>query len=376
VERALLEFVRRADDDLTLFMERLDDFELQSSGSALEILQAKHHVGSGGDLSDKSVDLWRSLAVWMDIWPGTLGTQAEYVVLTTGSVPTGSATELLRDEGRDVPGALSLLEAAARSSENQETDSARREFLALLDADRLALVWSVHVRGAEPHIGEIDEALSEALRLRLTLAAPQHQAYLDRLKAWWYREAVRMLNDPSLGIATDDLVRFLQGLRDSFHPEDLPLAIGFEDPSDVEIATYQASVFVTQLKWIAYTNEQLNIAIRDYHRAYAERSRWAREGILRPGELDQYERRLVEQWQRVFADMVGEIAQGSGDEDRERAGRELLQSLRDSTAVPLRPRYSEVFMTHGSLHGLADDRRVGWHPEFQARLEELLAAAS
>jgi hypothetical protein len=29
-------------------------------------------------------------------------------------------------------------------------------------------------------------------------------------------------------------------------------------------------------------------------------------------------------------------------------------------------------MTRGSLHLLADDRRVGWHPDFEARLQELL----
>jgi hypothetical protein len=377
VERALLELIRRSDETpLSLFMERLDDFELETARSALEILQTKHHVGASGDLSDMSVDLWRSIGVWVDVVSHTPGLgQVALVLLTTSSVPPGTAASHLQETGRDTDLALSILEEAARRSSNHATAGARSAFLALDPAERARLISSVRIHAAQTGIAIVDDEIASALRLRLSLAPAFHEAFVERLKGWWYRESVRMLSEPEAGITADDLVRFLQQLRDTFHPEDLPLTIEFVNPTDSELASYRSEFFVAQLEWIAYSNKQLLIAIRDYHRAFAERSRWAREGILRPGELDEYEKRLVDQWQRVFEDMVSELA-GSSEEDRQRAGRLLLQRLRDSTAVTLRPRYAEVFLTHGTLHGLANRSMVGWHPDFETRLESLLLGSA
>jgi hypothetical protein len=178
------------------------------------------------------------------------------------------------------------------------------------------------------------------------------------------------------GIASSDLTAFVADLRDRFHPDDLPPDFDLADPTETEVARYGASVFVQQLLWIAYSNDQLLDAVRDYHRAFTQRSRWARQGLIYPGELDQYERRLVEQWRRVFHDMVTELTEGASDTEQELAGRRLLQSLRDNTAVRLRDRYHDVMLTHGTLHHLANEREVGWHPEFQKRLEDLLTGAA
>ena len=41
----------------------------------------------------------------------------------------------------------------------------------------------------------------------------------------------------------------------------------------------------------------MEFAIRDYYRAFEQRSRWAREDFLVDGELENYERELVEAWQ-------------------------------------------------------------------------------
>jgi hypothetical protein len=43
--------------------------------------------------------------------------------------------------------------------------------------------------------------------------------------------------------------------------------------------------------------------------------------------------------------------------------------------IRLRERFDEPFVTRGTLHELADRLSVGWHPDFVARLEELLAPA-
>jgi hypothetical protein len=53
-------------------------------------------------------------------------------------------------------------------------------------------------------------------------------------------------------------------------------------------------------------------------------------------------------------------------------GKALLRRLRDSTAVTVRSRYTDPFFARGKRHELADIQEIGWHPDFQQRLEQLL----
>ena len=42
-------------------------------------------------------------------------------------------------------------------------------------------------------------------------------------------------------------------------------------------------------------------ALREYFRAYVQRSRWVKEDLVNTDELPRYERRLREEWERHFA---------------------------------------------------------------------------
>ena len=375
-ERALLELVERSRDRVTLFMEKVDDIHLEANGLPIDVLQLKHHVVDGAELSDSSPDLWRTIAVWVDVLDDLEADESPiFTLMTTSTAPVDSAAKALAAGPRDVDEALAKLETAARSSENEATRRARETFISLDPGQRLRLVASMRVRAGEPRLADLDERLASLLSLHVMLPGGRAVAFLDRLKGWWYGRCVLMLTTGS-GITSSDLAAFIADLRDRFHPDDLPPDFDLADPTESEIARYHASVFVQQLLWIAYSNDQLLDAVRDYHRAFTQRSKWARQGLIYPGELDQYERRLVEQWRRVFHDMVTELTEGASDTEQELAGRRLLQSLRDNTAVRLRDRYHDVMLTHGTLHHLANEREVGWHPEFQKRLEDLLTGAA
>ena len=70
-EWPLLELIRRAGEqpDLGLSMELHDDVSWEEDGTPAELLQLKHHIGRQGGIGDMSVDLWKTLAVWMDVHP-------------------------------------------------------------------------------------------------------------------------------------------------------------------------------------------------------------------------------------------------------------------------------------------------------------------
>ena len=378
-ERALVELVERAHrQEIALFLEQLDDIHIEADGRAIDILQLKHHTGAGADLTDMSPDLWRTLGVWLDLpdRPWVAGPMPALTLLSTSTSSPGMASHSLSaGADRGIEAAIGRLESAAENSTNAETVGPRQKFLALNRDERRRFVSSIVVRAAEPELVDIDQRIEAAMRLTLTFTPNQANAYIERLKGWWYGRCVRMLATHE-SISSSDLLAFTRDLRERFDPQDLPDDYGLDDPTEAELRHYGSSVFVEQLRWIAYSNDQLADAIRDYHRAYTQRSRWTREGLLYPGELERYEDKLRELWRRAFHDMAREFTTESVDEDKEKAGRILLQELRDSDVVRLRERYSEVFLTHGSLHQLSERRFVGWHPDFEQRLESLLNGAA
>src|SRR5690348_9405772 len=62
---ALVELLGQSRADAALTLEMLDDVVWESDGTATELIQVKHHQTPGG-LGNMSVDLWRSLNVWID----------------------------------------------------------------------------------------------------------------------------------------------------------------------------------------------------------------------------------------------------------------------------------------------------------------------
>ena len=129
--------------------------------------------------------------------------------------------------------------------------------------------------------------------------------------------------------------------------------------------------FVEQLRLITLTEPRIRHAVIDYYRAFEQRSRWLREDLLLVGDLEQYEQKLVEEWERAFE----RIKQNVGVEEEPKkqvAGRAVYDWAQEAN-IYIRPQCREAYIHRGSFQLLADKLRVGWHPEFLARLEHLLS---
>lgn len=377
-ERALLDLVDGAlrGRNVTLFLERLDDFHLEEEGRPVDILQVKHHTAPGASLSDNSDDLWRTLDVWMDVLPRLEpDDNPEFGLLTTSVAVPGSAASLLRRRDRDPSVALRLLLRTAADAAAKHTAAARSRFANLGELDQRRIIDAMVV-----HDGEVDILdLDGELRSRLLGVHPEHiAAYVESFKGWWYARCVGMLRRAESGVTTSDLNDKLAELRDTYHPQNLPFDYDLGDATESERLSYATRLFIRQLEWIAAEDELLALAIDEYHRSYANKSRWLRLGLVRVDELDNYERKLVAEWQRARAFMLRELGASSDAEALERAGRALWRQVSDSQAVRIRPRFDDQNLTRGSYHELADradqaDRpHVGWHPMFAERLRELL----
>lgn len=89
-------------------------------------------------------------------------------------------------------------------------------------------------------------------------------------------------------------------------------------------------------------------------------------------DLAKYERKLREEWELVFEAAKDELGEDSAEAALRKAALQVLKWA-EMASVPIRPAVAEPFITRGSLHMLADELRIGWHPDFRLRLAELLA---
>ena len=78
-----------AESGIDIAVEKLDDVSFEKRGSALELLQTKHHLKKAGNLTDKSVDLWKTLRVWAEAAKSdsSLPGLTRFALVTTAQAP-------------------------------------------------------------------------------------------------------------------------------------------------------------------------------------------------------------------------------------------------------------------------------------------------
>lgn len=384
VRVALLWSLRRsrAGTDFLVSLETLDDVAFESLNAtgptADQLLQTKHHRKGEGALTDASGDLWKSLRVWFEGHAdGTIPSGTTLYLLTTAAAPENSAAWHLRTDNsaRDVTKALQKLEAVTQTSQSQANAAAYSAFSARSASARRAILDSVVVLDRAHGVLTIDDEMRAEVHWS---APPKHlPAFLQRLEGWWLRRVIRQLasDAQSIGILSAEIEAQMSDLREQFKPDSLPIdedLLGFT-LDDATHSAHEGYRFVHQLKLIETGKKRVAAAIRDFYRAFQQRSRWLREDLLLIGDLDRYERKLIEEWELIFEALKDEIDATAAEAAKCKAARSVL-AWAENAMIPIRPGVTEPFVVRGSFHLLADENppRIGWHPDFHDRLAELL----
>lgn len=375
VRVALLWALRRLrrGEDFVVALETLDDVTFETKGGTPEeLLQTKHHRKREAKLTDASADVWKSLRIWLDRHAlHSTTAETSLYLLTTAKAADGSAASYLRINERDVGAAIQRLDATARSSKNRANAPAYASFLAAPTEARQALINSVFVFDGASPIADLHAEL--VLEVRWAMARKNEEAFLERLEGWWLRRVLRQLSSEGREhfVLSAEIEAQMSDLREQFKQDSLPID---EDLLDIDLddAAYADYPFVLQLEVISAGKRRIAAAVRDYYRAFEQRSRWLRDDLLLVGDLSSYEQRLLEEWELVFEAMKDDLGEAATDDLKRRAARQVL-AWAERTPLPIRPNVTEPFVTRGSLHMLADERRLGWHPEFRDLLAKVLA---
>lgn len=370
----LMDAKRTGDRTQRMTLEIYDDVAIiDEDGRPQKAVQLKQHRGDK-PLTDASVDLWKTLRVWLET-PSLANEHGPTLYLvTTAPIQGGSAAWFLQEDSRDVARALTILNDNAADVTAESTKAGKKAWTNAAASARAGLVTRFRVIGQSPRIDAVD-ALLDA-ELASTVRAQHLPDFRDRLWGWWDSRCVQMLlhgSDASTAVSAEELYARMQLIRDDFVQDALPIDVHLTFDED-ELDAQRGAVFAKQLEWVGLRDGNLTRTITDYLRAYAHTTQWVQDGDLFDDDLKRYERALKTEWSNHFDDMLEDLETGGVTDPDLRAieGRNLFRKLRESIHVTVRPGFSDLFHARGTRCKIANEGKHGWHPDFEAKIRELM----
>jgi hypothetical protein len=271
---------------------------------------------------------------------------------------------------RDPLKAKEIMLSVISSSKNKANQVAYESFRSLTPDQQLKLVENIYIVDGSPDIIDIIEEIKK--QLALSVRKNQIDALYERLEGWWLQRVIlHLINQSKEPISGAELTDKIHDIADQLRTDNLPIDYQVEVPTDPR--EYDGRQFVKQLQIISLSEKRIEFAVRDYYRAFMQRSRWVSDQLISIGELERYERRLYEAWEEYFTILIESGIDDLDDQELEEKGRILYNRIMQSTHLHIRPSCTEPYVFKGSYHILADKEEIpiGWHPNFKQIIQKL-----
>lgn len=368
---ALMIVLEDDDPECRVVIEKFDDIATKRDGKIDSLVQLKHHGEGQGSLTDRSVDLWRTISAWLDLASGNLDTaeHLRFVIATTAVAPEGTVASLLRP-GADRVGSeevYGILYSVAEEEGNKANSSYYKKFRTTDKNKVLSVLDRMYVLDEQPAIAQCEGRIMN--RLRLTCSPRNREDVYNRLVGYWDRACMTFLDKGTPPLpAQYEVDARIRSWAMEYAEDNLPIEIEDDQVEACMGPMDQNLPFCRQLSLI-HVGERRALGVRrDFYRASLQRASWIKNAdLLFPDELDKYDDTLVEEWSRLFAIMEDDMRGEDREAKKIQAGRKLLSDV-ESLSIHIRPKCVSPFIMRGSFHKLANDLRVGWHIDYYPRL--------
>ena len=375
VRYALALLLENDNSDCQISIEKFDDVAFSKDDIPIQLIQLKHHIQHQGNLADASTDMWRTIKVWLDAISETpdILDGTNFLIITTATAPIDSAAFLLKkDSNRNPDTAYEKLKTVCFSSVNQAHQRYYDAFREAGEDTVKQLIRQIYIIDCASNIIDVEKDILKHIRYS---CIPKHQKMIyERLEGWWFKKAIDALCcDTPVFVNQNQVRSFIVSVSQEYADDNLPIDI--LDIDDLQESNFSANekIFHEQLKLICLGNHRMQLALRDYYRAFRQRASWVRNDLLYVNELEQYEQRLIDEWEHAFAAMEETLSETNNATEGEKAkeGRQLFSDI-EKRDIRIRPKCQEAFIMRGSYHILANQLKIGWHVDFFDRLKQLL----
>jgi len=377
VRYALLQMIKLP-EDTACFIEKDDDLDFTDPEEG-QILASLKHKAPGDRLTDLSPDFWKSVRIWLTRYQAEKQSDEAltFFLFTTGKVAEGSFLEHFLP-GKNKPDDLATTADAVLGTTTSKTILKTKALFNELDAEgKKDFLSRISIFDNRTRIENIPAAVMDLMRA----VRPEFRSSVyERLEGWWVNVAIELMAgkrvEPAYGREVSET---LAAIADQFKTDNLPIDFFGKEPPEGVNPEADDRMFVTQLRALGLKTDRIRRSILDYYRAFEQRASWAREHLTLNGEVERYDDRLVDEWDRYRAILCESLDDNSSEEVLTATGRNLLQwvETNDSPRFRIRREVTEAYVMIGSYHMLANEAptpRVYWYPRFKQRLQEIVGA--
>jgi hypothetical protein len=346
-------------------LEYLEDVAVHNPDGSVVLEQCKS-AQKQNPLTDWAPDLWKAIANWIDtIRSGHIDAEKAEFRLYVTPRRTGTCAQALNDAitPSDATAFTDTIQTSLAKLKKPPTCILNiQKFLDATDDERAKVITRTKVVS-------IDDDPVDALRklLQVTISPALVDNICEAAIGMAKQRADELIRRGELAIIEAD--QFRTEFRAFVQKNNLPgMLVSFSTtPKPAEIDTLLASrpTFIRQIELIEVGSDDRIRAVSDFLRTSADKSIWADKGLIFAPSLKDWDESLLHR----HAAISGEISDLHQDKSPQVRGRlayrrcAILEPPLDGRAVPLH-------FVHGCFNELADNRRLGWHPDFKTLLDE------
>lgn len=355
----------RSPSDSSVSLEYLDDVAVHYADGTVLLEQCKSALAHN-PISDWSDDLWKTIANWLDAAETHMvdGTKTSFQLYVTPP-KTGKLSGAMRAavDSKDIEELVKQVKEKLKKKAHPPKCMAHiQKFLDATEALRLAVIGKITIIASD---ADPLEPLRELLRPTVpevsldvicVSAIGQAKEAADR--------CIRRRVPALVGVA-EFRRNFHAFVQQNNMAGYLPTFTAAPSEDATKALLTSRPVFARQLQLIDASEEQLLRAASDLMRTSGDKVKWADQGLVFDGTFKDWEDTLL----RKYDATQSEVQDIYSEKNHKARGR-IVYSRCVAMEVPLDSRAVPGHFTHGGFSDLADRKELGWHPEYQALLNE------
>ena len=343
-------------------LETGDDVVVAGEGVTPIFEQDKNTVTDDAPLSNRSVSLWKTLAIWTEAERlGRLTDGSILIFCTNRIVPADWLITRLSQAQSDDDITNCIYELQKIAEESAESIASFCTEVAKDWIAARAVIRRVRLCDASTY-DPLEEIAIIAIRLHVA-SESDYQHIVDGLAGWlhrycyehWHRREPAWVPRQAFDNQYHAILALLRRRRVVERPAwDIPIATD-------ERSAAQSQFFFEQLIAIDLDDEGLEAAVSNYLRFRSERLRLTDEGDITEEDWSAFFSALIERWSRIRrlesarrTESEVHLGQAIYIATVETGHRELLAGSATESE----------YLTSGGYHRLADENRAHWHPRY------------
>jgi len=351
--------------------EVFDDVGEDSADGTRTFVQTKSAL-RGNPLADRSVELWKTIANWVDAVRDQPrdSLKPRFVIYVSRPV-TGPLAE--KFHAAKTPEAAMAAIAEARQLLHGNTDGLperssvspglAEQVQRVFSAPPEVVAWVIQAFEIERGSGSPQADFAQILQ-RHYVPANRLETVANYAAGWVKREVDKLLEQrkPAI-IAWSDFGKEMTGFIRKVAERDILQSFA-PDPGPSDTARLLPRIFVQQLELIGLDFPDRLDAVSQFFKASLDRTKWGENGDVHPSSLDDLDERLMQTWKHKKRKAFIEAS-----EKQDAAKGQILFSDCMLHQDKLEGADTPSHFIPGCFHLLADELKVGWHPDYAAEMK-------